>query len=85
MAYGLSDQCHFLLALGFTESIQHAYCQETDVGKAARKVAQLSHTLLVDMGRKFKILLQGKGVTGEHLSGLSLAGERKPFDSFPTR
>ncbi len=82
--YGLIDQCHFLLALGFTESIQHAYSQETDVGQAARKVAQLSHTLLVDMGRKFKILFQGKGVTGKRLSGLSLARERKYVYGFPT-
>jgi SAM-dependent MidA family methyltransferase len=69
---GLTDQSHFLLALGLTDAIEQAYSGEPNIVQAARNVARLRHTFLVDMGPKFKVLIQQKGVTGSPLSGLSL-------------
>ena len=68
---GLIDQCHFLLAMGFKEFIQQAFFHENNLMQAARKIAVLSHTLLIDMGSKYKFLIQQKGVNGKRLSGLN--------------
>ena len=72
---GLTDQGRFLLAMGFTDLLEQAFSGETNIVQAARQVARLRQTLLVDMGTKFKILIQQKGVTGPALSGLSLLPE----------
>ncbi|WP_018621752.1 class I SAM-dependent methyltransferase [Spirosoma luteum] len=70
----LTDQCHFLLALGITDLIEQAFSGETNIVQAARNVARLRQTLLVDMGTKFKVLIQQKGVPDQRLRGLSLDG-----------
>ncbi|TCK84964.1 class I SAM-dependent methyltransferase [Albibacterium bauzanense] len=62
---GLNDcaftsQCDFLLSMGFTELIQQMITHEDDVIQAARKISFLNHTLLIDMGSKFKFLIQKK-------------------------
>lgn len=67
---GLTDQCHFLLSMGFKETIQQAYEQENDIFKAAKKIAAISNALLVDMGSKFKVLIQQKGINSVKLKGL---------------
>jgi SAM-dependent MidA family methyltransferase len=67
---GFTDQCHFLLALGFKECIDRALSHEKDIITAARKASILGHTLLVDMGNKFKVLIQEKGRCEKRLSGL---------------
>ncbi|MBC3789053.1 class I SAM-dependent methyltransferase [Spirosoma utsteinense] len=72
---GLTNQSHFLLAMGLIDSIEQAYAGETDIVQAARNVARIRHTLLVDMGPKFNVLIQQKGVAGQCLSGLSLLRE----------
>lgn len=74
---GLVDQAHFLLALGFKDALEQSFSQETNVIQAARRAAKLSHILLLEMGSKFKFLIQQKGVNGKQLSGLSLLGEGK--------
>ena len=74
---GLTDQGHFLLALGLTEAIEQAFCQETNILQAARQASQLRNTLLMDMGTKFKCLLQSKGVAKQPLSGLKLLSMEK--------
>ena len=61
--------------MGFTDSLEQAFSGETNIVQAARQVARLRETLLVDMGTKFKILIQQKGVTDQGLSGLSLLPE----------
>ena len=66
-----------LLSLGFKESIQQAYQQENDIFKAARKIAAISNTLLMDMGSKFKVLIQQKGINIGKLAGLEHC---LPFD-----
>ena len=69
---GLTDQSCFLLAMGLNDSLEQAFSGETNIVQAARYVAQLRHTLLVDMGTKFKVLIQQKGLTAQPLSGLRL-------------
>jgi len=59
--YNFTDQCNFLLSMGFNDFIQKVYSQEEDITKAAQKVSILSHALLIDMGSKFKFLIQEKG------------------------
>jgi len=69
---GFTDQCHFLLSLGFKKYLNEAIAHEQDMIRAVRKAAMLSHTLLIDMGSKFKVLIQEKGGCSRALSGLSL-------------
>jgi len=68
---GLTDQCHFLLALGFKDFINQEMSYEKDILQAAKKASILSHTLLIDMGNKFKVLIQKKGLNPQQrISGL---------------
>lgn len=55
-----TDQCHFLLSMGFTEFIQQAFSAESDILRAAKQIARINHVLLVEMGDKFKVLIQEK-------------------------
>lgn len=57
--------------MGFADLLEQAFSGEANIIQAAR----LRQTLLVDMGTKFKMLIQQKGVTGQGLSGLSLLPE----------
>ena len=59
--YSYSDQCHFLLELGFKDVLVQSFSLEKNVLQAARQVSMISHTLLYDMGRKYKVLIQEKG------------------------
>ena len=68
---GFTDQCHFLLALGFKEYLNQAMSYENDIALAAKKASVISHTLLMDMGRKFKVLIQEKGICEKRLAGLA--------------
>jgi SAM-dependent MidA family methyltransferase len=69
---GFTDQGRFLLALGFGD-----YLEKTEEsGKDHlnyKKKAFLIRTLLQDMGDKFKVLIQQKGVSKQPLSGLKLS------------
>ena len=72
MPSGLVNQAQFLLAMGYRDYV----VKTTEPGKsmleAARKVGLLTHTLLVDMGNKFKVLIQEKGIArAKHLKGLT--------------
>jgi SAM-dependent MidA family methyltransferase len=67
---GFTDQCHFLLSLGFREYLNQAMSYEKDIAMAAKKASIISHTLLMDMGRKFKVLIQEKGLCEKRLAGL---------------
>jgi SAM-dependent MidA family methyltransferase len=65
---GLTSQANFLLNLGFKDHLR-----KTAVGDAiqlAMKETMLTHTLLIDMGSKFKVLIQQKGIPEGQLSGL---------------
>lgn len=69
---GYTDQGYFLIALGFREQLLKALSREQDVIHAAQLAAALNHTLLVDMGSKYKVLIQEKGVDTNRLSGLAM-------------
>lgn len=67
---GLTSQGQFLSALGFSEYLLKTADPGQDILQEARRVALLTHTLLIDMGSKFKVLIQGKGVPEQELTGL---------------
>jgi SAM-dependent MidA family methyltransferase len=66
---GFTDQADFLLALGFND-----YLKKIKMGNeyysSYKNELFLSHTLLTDMGNKFKVLIQQKGVPKKELLGL---------------
>lgn len=67
---GFTDQGCFLSSLGFRDQLLSSLSDEADVIRAAQKAASLSHALLLDMGSKYKVLIQHKGVQAGKLSGL---------------
>jgi SAM-dependent MidA family methyltransferase len=69
---GLVDQFQFLLSLGFRQALISMLSNEKDIVQATRKFADISQTLLIDMGRKYKVLAQNKGMGNAKLSGFSL-------------
>lgn len=70
---GITSQGHFLTALGFSEYLIKTADPRQDIVQAAKKVAFLTHTLLIDMGSKFKVLIQGKEKPEQELLGLKLS------------
>ena len=70
---GFTDQAHFLLALGFKDYLRKANEQGQDIIQMVKKESFLTHTLLVDMGSKYKVLIQQKGISKQELLGLKLS------------
>lgn len=68
---GLTNQGYFLMSFGFREYLIKSLAEEKDVVQAASQAAAISHTLLLDMGSKYKVLIQQKGMKSEKLSGLA--------------
>jgi SAM-dependent MidA family methyltransferase len=69
MNCGFATQSQFLSGLGLTGYLRKLELQEkNDID--FRKKFMLLHTLLVSMGRKFKVLIQQKGLQKPLLSGL---------------
>ncbi len=68
---GLSDQVHFLLSLGLEDYLNSM--REQNPQRDPGKESFLLHTLLVDMGTRFKVLIQQKGMTQQPLSGLKFS------------
>jgi SAM-dependent MidA family methyltransferase len=70
---GFTSQAHFLLALGFAEYF-HRISAEEDLEPLVRlkKESVIRHRLLIDMGNRFNVLIQRKGVCDTRLIGLSL-------------
>ena len=67
---GITSQANFLLGLGFKDYFRE---QENSVGnilESAKKEAFLTHALLIDMGSRFKVLIQQKGMAYQQLKGL---------------
>ncbi len=67
---GYTSQTHFLQGLGLTNCLRK--WEETGPGDPAERQQQLLQlrTLLLDMGQKFKVLIQRKGLDRVFLSGL---------------
>lgn len=70
---GLVSQAAFLLALDFKSCLRKTLAAGEDKLRAALQEAQLTRTLLLDMGLRFKVLIQHKGMAGRRLSGLAFA------------
>lgn len=70
---GYTNQADFLLALGLTEHLSKIIQHEPDNYISYKKVTFLKRNLLVDMGDKFKVLIQQKGLPLQKLQGLSLS------------
>lgn len=72
---GLTNQASFLLALGFKEYLRRTLSLEPgqDLMSMVKKESFISHTLLVDMGLKFKVLIQRKGIAKKDLLGLKFS------------
>ena len=67
---GLTKQANFLLALGFGDYCRNEHTSHPDLVNLVKKEAFVKHTLLVDMGSKFKVLIQKKGRISHQLLGL---------------
>jgi SAM-dependent MidA family methyltransferase len=68
---GLTSQAEFLLALDFKAYLRQQPVAGGDIVQQAMQEARLTRTLLVDMGAKFKVLVQQKGLPERQLTGLS--------------
>jgi SAM-dependent MidA family methyltransferase len=68
---GLINQAAFLLALDFKDCLRKSLAAGEDKLKAIWQEALLTRTLLLDMGMRFKVLIQHKGMTGKRISGLA--------------
>jgi len=66
---GFTNQSQFLLGLGLTEHLRKLEKHEKNSFEVREKL-MLLHTLLMSMGKKFKVLIQQKGLNNPFLSGL---------------
>ena len=71
---GYTDQRYFLLGLGLTTHLQEVEKETFYKNLTSEEKSFLLHTLMVDMGTKFKVLIQQKGVENPMLSGLRYSG-----------
>jgi SAM-dependent MidA family methyltransferase len=69
---GFTEQGHFLLALGFRDYLKKISVPGQDLLNYEREVF-LTRTLLMDMGSKFKVLIQQKGMSNPELLGLKFS------------
>jgi hypothetical protein len=75
---GLTSQAEFLLALDFKAHLRQQPVANGDIAQLAMQEARLTRTLLVDMGSKFKVLVQQKGVPDRQLTGLRKQADYPP-------
>lgn len=68
---GFTDQAHFLTSLGFNDYLKQTATPGNDV-QNFRKELLLTQKLIVDMGSKFKVMIQHKGMNNKPLSGLRI-------------
>jgi SAM-dependent MidA family methyltransferase len=66
---GYTNQGYFLRGLGLTNHLRKAE-QNQNANPTDKQKLFLIHTLLTDMGNKFKVLIQQKGLGKPQLSGL---------------
>ena len=71
---GFTDQAHFLLGLGIEEYL--GKLQETNPEQYMKKMFQVK-SLFMGMGETFKVMVQGKGIECNELSGLSVPSQWK--------
>jgi len=76
---GYTNQANFLLALGLTDHLKKITVQEPGNYINYKKEAFIKRKLLVDMGNKFKVLIQQKDAPIQKLSGLKLSDARLEY------
>jgi SAM-dependent MidA family methyltransferase len=69
---GYTTQINFLLSLGLTNYLRELEKPDNDHSDSREK-ALMIHTFLMDMGSKFKVLIQHKGIPNPKLSGLQFS------------
>ena len=70
---GFTSQANFLLGLGLTSHLQQKEIKSTMKSLPPSRKAMMIHTFLAGMGRKFKVLIQNKGLQKPRLSGLQFS------------
>lgn len=73
---GIVDQVQFLLALGIKE-YQNIALKNSNNLELALQESLINYRLLIDMGTKFKVLIQQKGIAEYPLSGLKFLNTSK--------
>jgi SAM-dependent MidA family methyltransferase len=74
---GIVDQASFLLALGLKEYQDATLKNSQGNLQMAIQESMMNYRLLVDMGMKFKVLIQQKGVPKHPLSGLKFSNSQE--------
>ena len=64
---GLTSQAEFLLALGFKDYLRNTAVSTGNIAQLAMKEIMLTRKLLMDMGARFKVLIQQKGIEQKEL------------------
>lgn len=67
---GFTNQANFLLGLGLSDHLRQKDAEIENDPDAGTKKAMMIHSFLAGMGRKFKVLVQNKGLDQPQLSGL---------------
>jgi SAM-dependent MidA family methyltransferase len=70
---GFINQTYFMLSLGLTDHLRNDEQQMKLKNAAEHEKKILLQTLLLDMGSKFKVLIQSKGIKEPKLSGLQFS------------
>jgi SAM-dependent MidA family methyltransferase len=70
---GFISQAYFMLSLGLTAHLRKEEVSRKYDHATQQDQAFLLQTLLLDMGNKFKVLIQSKGINEPKLSGLQLS------------
>jgi SAM-dependent MidA family methyltransferase len=74
---GIVDQAQFLFALGIKEYQNSALNSNPNNLALALQESIINYRLLIDMGMKFKVLIQQKGIPLYPLSGLKLSNSSR--------
>jgi SAM-dependent MidA family methyltransferase len=75
---GIVDQAQFLLALGIKEYQNTELLKNQNNPQLALQESIINYRLLVDMGIKFKVLIQQKGIPKYSLLGLNFLNAVRP-------
>jgi SAM-dependent MidA family methyltransferase len=67
---GLTNQANFLTSLGFKDYLNKSVDPNMNAITMAKQMSLITRKLLLDMGSKFKVLIQSKGLPGDDLVGL---------------
>ena len=76
---GLINQACFLVGLGYEDYLSRLLSQKQDKYIAFKQYAFLKHALLVDMGQKYKVLIQSKGIRHKKLKCFEQHRQTFPF------